>query len=132
MAATTPRPRARAKKISAEKLAGSEQPQGHARNVFLAGLGAYATAFEEAQFQVREAQLQLAENRGKAEDFFNQLVRRGEIVESLARNRIKQIELPELRLPELTLSAQDDLRARLDKARGSFETLRDAIVTKQT
>lgn len=113
-------------KASAGKVKFSEQAQENARNVFLAGVGAYDKAFEEAQCQFKDAQHQLKENRSKAEDLFSQLIKRGEAVESKAKKRIKQIDLAELKLP-----VQDQLRDRLDRARGSFDTLRKAIASKQ-
>lgn len=112
-----------------QKLSFAEQAQENARNVFLAGLGAYGKAFEEAQAQIKDAQTQMKQNRNKAEDLFKELVKRGEKVETKAIKKLKAIELPELKLAdrkELRL----ELRARLDKARDSFETLRSAVTPK--
>jgi len=100
-----------------------------ARNVFLAGLGAYGKAVDEAQSHIRDAQSQLQENRTKAENLFSQLVRRGEKVETTARNKLKEIDLPELILSDHEV-LREDLRARLDRARESFDTLRDAVSNK--
>jgi hypothetical protein len=124
------------KKASAKtaKLNFAEQAQENARNVFLAGLGAYGKAFEEAQSQIKDAQSQVKENRAKAKDLFNELVKRGEKVETKAKKRLKEIDLPELKMPELKLADRDELREelrnRLDKARDSFESLRNAISRK--
>jgi hypothetical protein len=116
------------------KLNFAEQAQENARNVFLAGLGAYGKAFEEAQSQIKDAQSQVKENRAKAKDLFNELVKRGEKVETKAKKKLKEIDLPELKMPELKLADRDELREelrnRLDKARDSFESLRNAISRK--
>jgi hypothetical protein len=122
----------KAKKAPVQKLNFSEQAQENVRNVFLVGLGAYGKAIDEAQCQLKDAQTQLQENRSKAEDLLGQLLKRGEEVESNAKSRMQQIDLPELKLPQLKLQAHDQFRARLDKARGSFDTLRNAIASKQT
>jgi hypothetical protein len=124
------------KKATAKKakLSFAEQAQENARNVFLAGLGAYGKAFEEAQSQIKDAQSQVKENRAKAKDLFNELVKRGEKVETKAKKKLKEIDLPELKMPELKLADRDELREelrnRLDKARDSFESLRNAISRK--
>jgi hypothetical protein len=124
------------KKASAKKakLNFAEQAQENARNVFLAGLGAYGKAFEEAQTQIKDAQSQVKENRAKAKDLFNELVKRGEKVETKAKKKLKEIDLPELKMPELKLADREELREelrnRLDKARDSFESLRNAISSK--
>ena len=124
------------KKASAKtaKLNFAEQAQENERNVFLAGLGAYGKAFEEAQSQIKDAQSQVKENRAKAKDLFNELVKRGEKVETKAKKKLKEIDLPELKMPELKLADRDELREelrkRLDKARDSFESLRNTISGK--
>ena len=147
MATSAPKTKAKAKKAPVRKTAAKKttakkaapkkpaQPtfavkaQENARNVFLAGLGFYGKAFEEAQNQIEEAQDRMKERREKAEDLFNDLVKRGEKVESQAKKRIKDFELPELKLTDRD-EFRKEIRARLDKARDSFETLRDAITPK--
>ena len=126
-----------AKKTTAKKSAPRKpvqtsmatKAQENARNVFLAGLGFYGKAFEEAQSQFEEAQSRMKQRREKAEDLFNELVKRGEKVESDAKKRIKEFELPELKLNDRE-ELRKEIRARLDKARDSFETLRDTITPK--
>lgn len=120
-----------AKKVTAKKAATKKpvQPevvvkaQENARNVFLAGLGAYGKAFEEAQSQIEEAQSRMKENRARAEDLFKELVKRGEKVESSAKEKIKTLDLPDVKLPELKLVDHEQIRkqleARLDRARKS-------------
>ena len=111
------------------KLNFAEQAQENARNVFLAGLGAYGKAFEEAQSQIKDAQSQVKENRVKAKDLFNELVKRGEKVETKAKKKLKEIDLPELKLADRD-ELREELRARLDKARDSFESLRNSVSRK--
>jgi hypothetical protein len=151
MATAAPKTKAKAKKTTVRKTTAkkaspkqasakkaklnfAEQAQENARNVFLAGLGAYGKAFEEAQSQIKDAQSQVKENRAKAKDLFNELVKRGEKVETKAKKKLKEIDLPELKMPELKLADREELREelrnRLDKARDSFESLRNAISSK--
>jgi len=157
MATATPKTKAKAKRAPAKKTAARKtaakkttarkttarkntakkpvQPafavkaQENARNVFLAGLGFYGKAFEEAQNQIEEAQSRMKQRREKAEDVFNDLVKRGEKVESAAKSRIKDLELPELKIAD-TDELRKEIRQRLDTARESFETLRESITPK--
>ena len=103
--------------------------QDSVRNVFLAGLGFYGKAFEEAQNQIRENRIKYEQRREQATDMFEQLVKRGEKVESDTRIKLKDLDLPDLKMPD----HQDlhlDLRARLDQARDSFNALRKAVSSK--
>ena len=151
MATAAPKTKAKAKKTTVRKTTAkkaspkqasakkakpnfAEQAQENARNVFLAGLGVYGKAFEGAQSQIKDAQSQVKENRAKAKDLFNELVKRGEKVETEAKKKLKEIDLPELKMPEIKLADREELREelrnRLDKARESFESLRNAISSK--
>jgi hypothetical protein len=132
-----PARKAAAKKTTAKKTAAkkpvqltfAEKAQENARNVFLAGLGAYGKAFEEAQNQIEAAEKRMNQRRKNAEKLFNELVKRGEKVETEAKKRIKDIELPELKLTDRE-EFRMEIRARLDKARESFETLRESVTVK--
>ena len=124
--------KATAKKAAPRKVAQptmAAKAQENARNVFLAGLGFYGKAFEEAQSQFEEAQTRMKKRRKDAEDLFNELVKRGEKVESKAKKRIKDFDLPELKIADSD-ELRKEIQVRLDKARDSFETLRDAITPK--
>ncbi len=103
--------------------------QENARNVFLAGLGFYGKAFEQAQSQLESAQTRLNQRREKVEGLFSDLVKHGEKVETDAKKAIKDIDLPELKMakPE---DIRKEVQARLEKARESFETLRGSLVSK--
>jgi hypothetical protein len=140
--ATQPKAKAKAKKAPARKTAARKttakkttarktapkkmtQPafaakaQENARNVFLAGLGFYGKAYDEAQTRMKV-------RREKAEDLFNELVKRGEKVEKDAKKALKDFDLPELNLADRE-EIRKEIEARLDKARESFESLRDSI-----
>ena len=129
--------KAAAKKTTAKKTAPkkpvqptfAEKAQENARNVFLAGLGFYGKAFEEAQSQFEEAEKRMKARQKKAENLFNDLVKHGEKVETKAKKRIKDIELPELKLADRD-ELRTEIRARLDKARDSFDALRETITAK--
>lgn len=103
--------------------------QENARNVFLAGLGFYGKAFEQAQSQLEDAQTRISQRRAKVEGLFSDLVKHGEKVETDAKKAIKDIDLPELKMakPE---DIRKEVQARLEKARESFETLRGTIASK--
>ena len=127
MATTTKRKTtARTKKTAAPKAkqAGLKlKDLESARNVFLAGLGAYDKAREEAQTQIEE-------NRARVEELLTDLVKRGAKVETTARKKIAKLDLPELKIPEIKLADREAFQTRIDKARESFHTLRDAIKQK--
>ena len=76
-----------------------------------------------------EAQTRMKERREKAEDLFNELVKRGEKVEKEAKKALKDFEMPELKLAD-TDEIRKEIEARLDKARESFESLRDSLSAK--
>ncbi|MCZ6830786.1 MAG: hypothetical protein O7F73_14600 [Gammaproteobacteria bacterium] len=130
-----------AKKAAANKTA-ARKPETkmavvspeNVRNVFLAGLGFYGKALDEAQNQIKENRSKLEQRRERASELFDELVKRGEKVESDTRKKLKELDLPELKMPELKLSDREEsrakLRARLDRARASFNTLRDAVSAK--
>ena len=104
--------------------------QGNARNVFLAGLGLYGRAIEEALNQIRENRSKLEQSREKAGELFDELVKRGEKVEIDTRKKLQDLELPELKIPEVKLANSEELRRRLDKARDSFNALRKVVSAK--
>jgi polyhydroxyalkanoate synthesis regulator phasin len=110
------------------------KPHDNMRNVFLAGLGFYGKAIEEAEKQIKENRGKIEQRREKASELFDELVKRGEKVENDTRKKLKQIDLPELKLPELNLADHEELRGelrtRLDKARDSFNMLREAVSAK--
>jgi hypothetical protein len=98
------------------------------RNAFLASLGFYGKAFDQAQEQFSHLQEQLEERRGKAETLYQELVSRGRKVERDAREALQEIELPRLELDSLT--DRKRLDEQLDKARARFKELKENMGLK--
>ena len=107
----------------------ADKAQENARNVFLAGLGVYGMAFDEAQSQFEDAQTRMKKRRSEAEKLFNKLVKRGTKMEKDAKKAVDGFEMPELKLADRE-EIRKEIEARLDKARDSFETLRDSLTAK--
>jgi hypothetical protein len=114
--------RAPAKK-SAPDFAVNAQETG--RNVFLAGLGVYGKAYDEAQEQLSGLQKRVEARRKKADKMYKELVKRGEKVEKDAKGVIKDIELPKLELD--TLTDRKKLEAQLKKAKARFADLKGSL-----
>lgn len=106
---------------SANKLADRAQEAG--RKAFLASLGFYGRAFDQAQEQFKSLQEQMEDRRTKASDLYAELVKRGEKVESDAKSAIDDIELPRLE----SLADRKALEAKLEKARVRFSELKDSV-----
>ena len=66
------------------------------RNAFLAGLGFYGKAYDQAQEQFNSLQDDLEVRRKKADKLYKELVKRGKKVEKDAKGAIDDIELPKL------------------------------------
>tara|TARA_R110000823_G_scaffold119998_6_gene244310 strand:+ start:5796 stop:6281 length:486 start_codon:yes stop_codon:yes gene_type:complete len=95
------------------------------RKAFLASLGFYGKAFEQAQEQFDSLQGRLEERRKKADKLYQELVKRGEKVEKQARSRIDDFELPKLELESLT--DRKKLEAQLEKVRVRFDELKNSV-----
>ena len=95
------------------------------RNAFLASLGFYGKAIDQAQEQFDNIQDQLEERRKKADKLYKELVKRGKKVEKNAKVAIKDIDLPKIELDSLT--DRKKLEKQLDKARARFKELRETI-----
>jgi hypothetical protein len=113
----------RASKKSTNDFATRAQEAG--RNAFLASLGFYGKAFDQAQDQFSSMQDQLEERRKKADKMYKELVKRGKKVEKKAKSRFDDIELPKLELNSLT--DRKKLEKRLDKAKARFEELKETV-----
>lgn len=98
------------------------------RNAFLASLGFYGKAFDQAQEQFSHLQEQLEERRGKAETLYQELVTRGRRIEKDAWEALQEIELPRLELESLT--DRKRLEDQLDKARARFQELKETMGLK--
>jgi hypothetical protein len=113
----------RASKKSTPDFAARAQEAG--RNAFLASLGFYGKAFDQAQDQFNSMQDQLEERRKKADKMYKELVKRGKKVEKKAKGRFDDIELPKFELNSLT--DRKKLEKRLDKAKARFEELNETV-----
>ena len=113
----------RARKNAAPDFTARAQEAG--RNAFLASLGFYGKAFDQAQEQFNSIQDQLEERRKKADKMYKELVKRGKKVEKDAKSAIDDIELPKIELESLT--DRKKLDKRLEKAKARFEELKDTV-----
>lgn len=97
------------------------------RNAFLASLGLYGMAYDQAQERVKGVESELAARRKKADKLYADMVKRGEKVEKQARSALDDFELPKLEMPALDRAA---LEAQLEKAKARFEELKDTLGRK--
>jgi hypothetical protein len=121
-AAKTTAKRTTARKATPEFAARAQEA---GRNAFLASLGFYGKAYDQAQEQFNSIQDQLEERRKKADKLYKELVKRGKKVEKDARKAVDEMELPKLELDSLT--DRKKLEARLDKAKARFEELKETV-----
>lgn len=115
-----------APKKPAAELAANAQDTG--RNVYLAGLGFYGKAFDQAQEQLGSLQKHMELRRKKADKLYKELVKRGEKLEKDAKVAIKDIELPKLELDSLT--DRKKLEQQLKKAKARFAQLKKSVQLK--
>ncbi|MFK7976695.1 MAG: hypothetical protein AB8C02_11190 [Halioglobus sp.] len=106
----------------------SSRAQEMGRNAFLASLGFYGKAFDQAQDQFDSLQDQLEARRKKADKTYKELVKRGKKVEKNAKNALEDIDLPKIEIESLTDRKQ--LEAQLKKAKARFEDLRETVGLK--
>ena len=116
----------RTAKKSTPEFAARAQEAG--RNAFLASLGFYGKAFDQAQEQFNSIQDQLEESRKKADKMYKELVKRGKKVEKDAKGAIDDIDLPKLELDSLT--DRKKLEKQLDKAKARFDELKNSVSFK--
>lgn len=117
-----------AAKKAADKKASPEfatRARENGRKAFLASLGFYGKAFDQAQEQFSNLQDQLKDGRGNADKLYEELVKRGEKVEADAKNKIDELEIPKFELEGLTDRAK--LEAQLEKAKARFEELKEKV-----
>lgn len=98
------------------------------RNAFLASLGFYGKAFDQAQEQYNSLQDQLEDRRKKADKLYKELVKRGQKVEKDAKVALKDIELPKLELDSLT--DRKKLEKQLKKVKARFAELKETVGLK--
>ena len=123
-AARKPAARRVAPKKVERNLAANAQETGH--EVFLAGLGFYGKAFDQAQERLDELQKQLKSRRKDADKVYKDLVKRGKKVEKDAKDVIDDIEIPKLD----DLTDRKKLEQQLKKARERFDELRKSVRLK--
>lgn len=104
------------------KFANRAQEAG--RNAFLASLGFYGKAFDQAQDQFSVLQDRLEERRKQADKMYADLVKRGKKVEKDAKSAMDDIELPR-QLDSLT--DRKKLEAKLEKVKARFSELKDSV-----
>jgi hypothetical protein len=95
------------------------------RNAFLASLGFYGKAYDQAQEQFSNMQDQLEARRKKADKLYKELVKRGQKVEKDAKVALKEIELPKLELDSLT--DRKKLEKQLKKVKARLVELRENV-----
>ena len=132
MATATPKTKAKAKRAPAKKTAARKaapefatKAQEASRKAFLAGLGFYGKAFDQAQEQFNSMQDQMEDRRKKADKLYKELVKRGQKVEKDAKVALKDIELPKLELESLT--DRKKLDKQLKKVKARFAELKETV-----
>lgn len=109
-----PTPKRAAPKKPVHDFAANAQDTG--RNVYLAGLGFYGKAFDQAQEQFDSLQKRMEQRRKKADKLYKELVKRGEKLEKDAKGAIGDIELPK-QLESLTDRKKLEQRLKMAKLR---------------
>ena len=104
----------------------SANAQETGREVFLAGLGFYGKAFDQAQERFDELQKELKARRKNADKVYKDLVKRGKKVEKDAKGALEDIDIPKLD----NLTDRKKLEEQLKKARARFEELRKSVRVK--
>ena len=123
-----------ARKPAAKRTARKSTPdfaaraQEAGRNAFLASLGFYGKAYDQAQEQFNNIQDQLEARRKKADKAYKELVKRGKKVEKDAKKAVDEIELPKLELESLT--DRKKLEEQLKKAKSRFAELKETVGLK--
>jgi len=95
------------------------------RGAFLAGLGLYGKAFDQAQEQFDSLQGRLTAGRKDADKLYQELVKRGQKVEKDARKALGDLDLPRLELD--SLADRKKIEARLKQVRARFNELKDSV-----
>lgn len=129
---------AKRKPVTARKTAAKRKPvvqkgapefaakaQEAGRNAFLASLGFYGKAYDQAQEQFNNMQDQLEARRKKADKLYKELVKRGQKVEKDAKVALKEIELPKLELDSLT--DRKKLEKQLKKVKARLVELKENV-----
>jgi len=94
------------------------------RKAVLAGLGVYGKAFDQVQTHLKTLNEEIATRRSKASDLYQELVIRGEKIESEAKEKLADIDTSKFNLNKL--ADRELIEARIDQAKAKFEQLRKA------
>jgi polyhydroxyalkanoate synthesis regulator phasin len=97
------------------------------RSAFLASLGFYGMAFDEAEKRFKTVEGELAARRKKADKLYADMVKRGEKVEKQARSLVDDLDVLKFDAAKLDRAA---LEAQLEKARARFEELKQTVGNK--
>jgi len=114
-----------APKKSTPDLAARAQESG--RKAFLASLGFYGKAYDQAQDRFDTLQSRLEARRKQADKMYKALVKRGEKLEKDAKGVIQDIELPK-QLDSLT--DRKKLEQQLKKAKARLDELKQSVSFK--
>jgi len=123
-AARKPVPKRAAPKKAGKDFAANAQETG--REVFLAGLGMYGKAYDQAQERLDGLQKKLKTRRKNADKVYKELVKRGQKVEKDARSAFDDIDIPKLD----KLTDRKKLEQQLKKAKARFQELRKSVRLK--
>ena len=94
------------------------------RKAVLAGLGVYGKAFDQVQTHLKTLNEEISTRRSKASDLYQELVSRGEKIESEAKEKLADIDTSKFNLNKL--ADRELIEARIDQAKAKFEQLRKA------
>lgn len=94
------------------------------RKAVLAGLGVYGKAFDQVQTHLKTLNEEIATRRSKASDLYQELVIRGEKIESEAKEKLADVDTSKFNLNKL--ADRELIEARIDQAKAKFEQLRKA------
>jgi len=119
-----PAPKRAAPKKAGKAFAANAQETG--REVFLAGLGVYGKAYDQAQESLDGLQKKLKSRRKNADKVYKDLVKRGQKVEKDARSAFDDIDMPKLD----SLTDRKKLEQQLKKAKARFQELRKSVRLK--
>jgi len=123
-AARKPVPKRAVPKKAGKDFAANAQETG--REVFLAGLGMYGKAYDQAQERLDGLQKKLKTRRKNADKVYKELVKRGQKVEKDARSAFDDIDIPKLD----DLTNRKKLEQQLKKAKARFQELRKSVRLK--
>lgn len=95
-----------------------------ARRIWLAGIGAYGRAYTEAKDAVKDV-------AGKGGGAFNELVQKGEMLETVGKAKGKEMlekaQLPEFDMPDFDFDIDDRIKAMRERLSGGSKNRPEAV-----